>query len=556
MLKEQVAIFDAQPSLGLVISGWRIVNERGETISDITLWKNIPELNLETWVTWRPMLPSATMFRRQWLEKVGGFDTKAFPAEDIDCVLRMIAIGCQSEWLPQIGVCYRQHDRTITHNTPRQAKAFEELCDRFFARADLPDRICKLEKQTRYYCLVWSAWRFYHTGHLEAMLLYLRKSLTYSIYSPIETIADWIDFFADNCAAIGGDRLDTYALTLIQGWQELVNFTLAAKPPRVSIITPSYNCAKYLPQAIESVLNQTYTDYELIVINDGSTDNTQAIVEPYLEKIRYLYQENQGVSTARNRGLSLARGELIALLDADDFFLPDKLKEQVAVFDNQPAIGIVLSGFRVVNQDSEAIKDVEWWQDAPDLDLKTWLLYKPVLPSAMMFRRHWFDRVGGFNPRFFAGEDVDVSLRMVSRGCQAAWLPKVATCYRLHDYSTTKRNTVKQMKNTIEMLDNFFSQTNLPASIRSWENQSRYYSLVWVAWCCYHHGFAKEMAEYLRKSLAYTSLPWAEMIADWINTFTNNAQGFGYSFDAYSLANSQEWQQIMRELVLEKTNQL
>jgi glycosyltransferase involved in cell wall biosynthesis len=548
LLKEQIAIFDTQPSLGLVISGWRLVNERGEAISDITLWDSIPNLDLETWVLWRPMLPSATMFHRQWLEKVGGFKTEAFPAEDVDCVLRMVVIGCQSSWLRQIGVCYRQHERTITYNTPRQAKAFEELCDRFFARDDLPDRIRKLEKQTRYYCLVWSAWRLYHTGYVEAMLLYLQKSLTYTIYSPAETIADWIKFFVDNCAAVRGDRLDTYALTQMPGWQELVNFTLASRRPRVTIITPSYNSAEYLPQAIESILNQTYTDYEAILIDDGSTDNTRKIVESYSEHIRYVYQENQGVSAARNRGLFLARGELIALLDADDLFLPDKLKEQVAVFDSQPTIGIVHSGFRAIDQNNKAIADIEWWKDLPNLDVKTWILYKPVLPSAMMFRRQWFDRCGGFDRRFFAVEDVGVTLKMVSQGCQAAWLPQITCCYRIHDRSASKSKTLKQMQAILEMLDCFFAQINLPESIRCLQNQSYYFSLVWMAWSCYQNGFPKEMAAYLQQSLEYTSLPWAEIVADWVNSFSNSAKGFGYKFDVYSLVNSQEWQQIMQEL--------
>ncbi|NEP81377.1 MAG: glycosyltransferase family 2 protein, partial [Okeania sp. SIO3B3] len=147
--------------------------------------------------------------------------------------------------------------------------------------------------------------------------------------------------------------------------------------PRVSVIIPVYNGDRYISQAIESVLVQTYRSYEIIVIDDGSTDNTRLVLEPYIEDIRYVYQENQGVSAARNHGIDLARGELIAFLDADDFFLPDKLTGQVGVFDAQPNLGIVHSGWRRVDRDGETIKDETPWDYVPKLNLEGWLRWKP-----------------------------------------------------------------------------------------------------------------------------------------------------------------------------------
>ncbi|MFM6207508.1 glycosyltransferase family 2 protein, partial [Planktothrix sp.] len=89
--------------------------------------------------------------------------------------------------------------------------------------------------------------------------------------------------------------------------------------PRVSVIIPTYNCDRFLPEAIDSVLMQTYQDYEIIVIDDGSTDQTCQVLESYKHKIRYFYQENQGSAVARNLGIKQAQGEFIAFLDADDF---------------------------------------------------------------------------------------------------------------------------------------------------------------------------------------------------------------------------------------------
>src|SRR5277367_6547413 len=117
--------------------------------------------------------------------------------------------------------------------------------------------------------------------------------------------------------------------------------------PRVSIITPAYNAAQYLSAAIDSVVAQTYTDWELIIIDDGSTDETRALVHSYLpslsESLRYLYQSNRGQTAARNTGIKLARGEFIATLDADDLWLPTRLARGLAVMDRSPCVGLVHS---------------------------------------------------------------------------------------------------------------------------------------------------------------------------------------------------------------------
>lgn len=550
ILTELVRVFEAQPSLGLVICGWHITNEQGKIISTVELWNGLPKLDLEAWVQWRPLLPSATLFRKDWLEQMGGFQTEAFPAEDIDCVLRMVVQGCQSDWLRKVGVCYRQHGKTITQNTPRQAQAFERLYDRFFARADLPISVRQLENSTRYNSLIWTAWRLYHTGRFQEMGQYFRKSLNYTVNTPASIISSWIEFLVTNCSSYGYE-LDVYSLTQSPVWQELMMYTLSWKKPRVSIIIPAYNAGQYIQQSLDSIFNQTYSDYEIIVVDDGSTDNTCEILQPYTDKIRYVYQENQGVSEARNHGLYLARGELIALLDADDWFLPHKLEEQVAIFDTQPFLAIVNSGFRIINEYNEVIQDVEWWHTIPELTEQTWLLYKPVLPSAMMFRREWLQKVGGFDSRLTAGEDIDIVLRMVALGCKATWLPKVTACYRIHQSSATLRNTPKQARCTEKMLDNFFAQSNLPESMRALERQSRYQTLVWIAWLLYHTGYLPEMAEYLQKSLDYTSDSWAKTVSDWITSFTNSTKGFGYDFDSYALTQSQEWKWILSKIGIE-----
>ena len=450
------------------------------------------------------------------------------------------------------GICGSDLKQTNTSVQPTDLKSFltlEQSYDRLFALADLPTQVRQLENITRYYCCLWRAWHSYQTERYPTMIRYLSQSIQYSNLTPIKVIEDWIAFLSDRELSPSNKGIDSSShFSQISGWQQLIETTSTIEPPKVSVIIPSYNCAQYLPQAIESVLKQTYTAYEIIVIDDGSTDNTKEVINPYLDKIRYLFQDNQGVSEARNRGLYLARGELIAFLDADDIFLSHKLKEQVSIFEEQPHIGIVNSGFRIIKDNGDVVMDVERWHEIPDLTPEVWLLHKPVLPSAMMFRREWFDRFGGFDRRLFSCEDVEITLRMVIKGCEATWLPSVTVCYRRHNRSASWFNVLRQVKNAEQMQDYFFTRTDLPESIRQLESKFRFYNFAWLAWLCYQSGLFKEMAEYLEKSKKYASYFWVEIIVNWISTFKSCAKIYACDFDAYALSNLEEWQQVIANL--------
>ncbi|MDX2212389.1 MAG: glycosyltransferase [Oculatellaceae cyanobacterium bins.114] len=544
LLTNQIACFNENPVLGAVVSGWRLVNETGDYLSNLELWKTLPHLTAEAWVVWRPVLPSATLFRREWLEKIGGFRGEFPPAEDVECFLKLALMGCEIDWCRQIGVCYRQHGNAMTRNTTRQAKQFESLYDQFFAQADLPSSFQQLESKTRYHLLVWLAWRFYHTHCFNEMAFYLQKSLAYTPFSPIETVSNWVESFIECCAG-HGYSLNTYALSNQAEWQQLIQSVLSTQKPQVSVIIPTYNTANYLQQAIESVLNQAFDSYEVIVIDDGSTDDTYCVVEPYLDHIRYYRQHNRGVSAARNRGIQLAQGELIAFLDADDYFLPNKLTKQVDVFTAHPTVGIVNSGFRAINVNGEAIADVEWWGSMPHLTPQDWLLYKPVLPSALMFRRDWLEQVGGFDPHLSAAEDLDLVLRLIVAGCQSAWLTQITACYRLHDHSACSQNTPKLARSAETVLQKFFAQPDLPPSLRSLKASSCYQTLVWSAWRLYCTDYTDEMGEYLKKSLHYTPYSPVTTIESWIESFTSYSKSFGNDFNTYHLGRLPAWQEAI-----------
>ena len=173
--------------------------------------------------------------------------------------------------------------------------------------------------------------------------------------------------------------------------------------PLISVIVVTYNRALFLPGALESIQRQTFRDYEIILVDDGSTDNTKEIAENYKE-VRYIYQEHGGISKARNTAVKAARGKWIATLDSDDLWESEKLQKQVDYLQFHPECRIVYTAFRN-------------FSDVPEKDLderQKELLHATIdwyLPSALIDTR-LFDEVGLFDENLVYGEDTDWNLRL------------------------------------------------------------------------------------------------------------------------------------------------
>ena len=182
---------------------------------------------------------------------------------------------------------------------------------------------------------------------------------------------------------------------------------------RVSIVIPTYNRADFVREAIASVLQQDYPDVDLIVVDDGSRDDTAAVVSGFGPAVRYLYQENRGVSAARNRGVAASTGGLIAFLDSDDLWLPSKVSAQVAYFEAHPDAQAchtdeiwIRRGVRV--NERRIHRKHGGWQFLASLPRCL------ISPSAVMLRRTLWDRLGGFDETLPACEDYDLWLRLTA----------------------------------------------------------------------------------------------------------------------------------------------
>ncbi|MCC0175417.1 glycosyltransferase [Waterburya agarophytonicola K14] len=325
--------------------------------------------------------------------------------------------------------------------------------------------------------------------------------------------------------------------------------------PTVGVIIPSYNCDRYIVQAIESVLQQEGCSYEVLVIDDGSTDSTEQVLMPYRDRIRYIKQKNQGVAAARNHGIAVAQANLIAFLDADDYFAPGKLARQAEILMQRPDVGIVHSGWQRVDAEGNKLLDVCPWEYIPELDLENWLRWKPVLPSAMMFRREWLQYVGGFDPRFPPAEDTNLVLKLALKGCKTVWLREVTVYYRQHDASAMHKGLPQALSLTA-VTDDFFAQPDLPDRLRLMEQSVRYGTLVWIAWYLHFTGHQTETIEYLKQAWHYRPNSGMTTVVSWIESFAEFSSNWGVKFNAYSLTSSDEWQKFLRWLIEEQRIQV
>ena len=183
--------------------------------------------------------------------------------------------------------------------------------------------------------------------------------------------------------------------------------------PLVSVIIPTFNRGWIVQEAVESVLAQTYAHTELIVVDDGSTDNTRALLDQYKD-ITIVCQQNKGVSAARNRGVGIAAGEYLAFLDSDDFWLPEKLASQMAFFKTHPA-AMICQTQEIWIRNGKRINPKERHRKVSGLFFERSLELCLVSPSAVVIKKKLLEDVGGFDEALPACEDYDLWLRIGAR---------------------------------------------------------------------------------------------------------------------------------------------
>ena len=222
----------------------------------------------------------------------------------------------------------------------------------------------------------------------------------------------------------------------------------------VSTIIPTYNSAQYITIAIESVLKQTYPNYEIIVIDDGSTDNTFDIIKKFSDQIVYIYKPNGGPASARNLGIKKSSGEYIAFLDADDYWLPDRLAIQINYLKEKPHVALVHSNTWILENGIEPYLAFTNYKPSSGLIFKELFLNNHINLLTVMLKRKYFDAANGFdeNKELIGFEDYDLWLR-IALECSIAYIDKVVSVYRVHDSNIS--NETKSIHKNLFLLYKF-----------------------------------------------------------------------------------------------------
>lgn len=240
--------------------------------------------------------------------------------------------------------------------------------------------------------------------------------------------------------------------------------------PAISVIIPAYNAERFLRATLESLRAQTFRDFETVVVDDGSTDNTSGVVREYPE-VRLITQTNGGVAAARNRGVRESRSEWVAFLDADDLWMPQKLRLQMAGVQNGEA-GAIFCELQTVNAAGLEIREAE---HRTSLEMEPLLLHDASIPqgtsSTLLVRRSVLESIGGYDESLATMADWDLLIRL-RQATTFANIPERLAAYRRYPGSMSRSVAMLERESLI-VLNKVFGRDDLPEAWRRLESKSR-----------------------------------------------------------------------------------
>ncbi|MEM6401603.1 MAG: glycosyltransferase [Cyanobacteria bacterium P01_D01_bin.116] len=250
---------------------------------------------------------------------------------------------------------------------------------------------------------------------------------------------------------------------------------------KVSVIVPAYNAMTYLPKTIESVLKQTFTDFEVIIVNDGSSDGIEQWVDTITDnRVKLISQKNQGAATARNTGIADAKGAYIAFIDSDDLWEPTKLKKQVHCLDKNPDVGLVYAWISSIDKNGNNRGKIY----ASNSEGNVWekLIEENIVRSgsAAMVRRDCFEELGVFDQNLRFAEDWEMWIR-IARNYSFAVIKEPLVYYR-HHANNKSRNYIKTIDNFRLIIEKTFE--SVPFELLYLRNRSYSRVNLIFAWKC------------------------------------------------------------------------
>lgn len=413
----QVAYLDTHPGVGLVYTSAYCIDDFGNYLEHKYLaersgfiYKDIAFFTAVT-VT----LPTVMTYKKIF-DSVGGFDESMHRFEDTD-LWRRVSKNYRIDAISEFTCLLRTHvGNSLAVQCPDEIeRAIDYYAEKILhedSEFDFRDRCIGLSGLYRYYSVALLADKFSEVGNRL-----LAKSFQY-------------------------ERMSLSGLHSEAG--------VPKSEPLVSVILPTYNRGHLLRESIFSVLNQTYRNFELIVVDDGSTDETASVVAAIADsRIRYVYQQNGGRSKARNHALSLAQGELIAFLDSDDIYLPDKLARQVVYLQSHPGTRMIYTSAHCIDASGQYLEHKYYAEKSGHLyeDIAFFTPVTITLPTVMAYKEI-FDHVGGFDEGMHRFEDTDM-WRRISKICRIDAMPEFTCLLRTHAGNVLESQCGASIENSI-----------------------------------------------------------------------------------------------------------
>ncbi len=260
--------------------------------------------------------------------------------------------------------------------------------------------------------------------------------------------------------------------------------------PTVSVVIPTYNSARYLAEAVDGAVNQTFKDIEILVIDDGSTDDTQDVVRRYGAAIRCISQENKGVAVARNHGIAESRGRYVAFLDADDVWRPEKLEKELRALEGHSEFQACYTAIQVLDGRRQPFVVTRRNDGVPTLEAL--LRHGNVVgtPSTVVCRRVLFSRVGAFDPGLSQCADWDMWVRLAAV-TEFLYLNEPLVTYRQHG-SNMSRDPALLERDSLRVLEKAFSLPVISASLRAKRSAAFARNYMVLAGTYFHAGHYRD----------------------------------------------------------------
>lgn len=266
--------------------------------------------------------------------------------------------------------------------------------------------------------------------------------------------------------------------------------------PLVSIIVPTYNSEKFILESVNSAINQTYTNIEIIIIDDGSTDNTETVAQQFPDSIRYIKQTNSGPSAARNHGLRESRGNYIAFLDVDDAWEPAKIEKQVSFFENNKNLMILATGYIRCDTNLKPVETVALKPTSEGIiPFKSLLERNKLLTSTIMIKKEGVNTCGFFNEKIQFGEDWDYWVRLAQLG-EIGYIETPLCKYRVHGSGLTAKLDDKNMSDWLEVIEKNKQRG------KNWYDKSIVYRKS-LSWYLYNYSYVERVRGHKSESKRY-----------------------------------------------------